>query len=88
MPTRVINVPHTSGGPGLSDDDVIAIQEKLTHMESLGCECIGISGLSGDDYGRGSTLLLFKCPAGGAGSSGGARTRSNRKSRRSRTRKN
>jgi hypothetical protein len=59
----------------------ITIQNAIDKMEATGCEFMNMV-LKEKEVGA---YLFFKCPAGGAGS---ARTRTNKKSRRSRTRKN
>ena len=76
------------GSPSLKEEIIefnnITIQNAIDKMEATGCEFINMV-LKKKEVGA---YLFFKCPAGGAGSSGGARTRHNKKSRRSHTRKN
>ena len=60
---------------------IIIIQNAINKMEAMGCEFINMVLKEKGD----GAYLFFKCPADGAGN---AITRSNKKSRRSRTRKN
>jgi len=78
------NVWKKDGSPPLEPvriELIIIIQNAINKMEAMECEFINMVIKEKGD----GAYLFFKCPADGAGN---AITRSNKKSRRSRTRKN